>query len=242
MAQLFESVGAPKSLLSDNGTNLTSRAFEKFLDKWKVKDLFTPPFRSQANPTERVNGNINVALRAALLDHPSQKWSSLLKPIINSINDLPHNSTGFTPRFLHFGTTEDGPGIPIEGARHQPVERSRAKQRQWKKKNDSEAKQQHFQIGDRVRYWLPETHPDRAKKFAPRWWGPCVIMERLGEDTFLVEKKDVSSGQLVHRFHCHSSRPLPYHVAADRIEPEVLNSEHHSTAKPTAVCKNAQHH
>ena len=47
MAQLFESVGAPKSLLSDNGTNLTSGAFEKFLDKYKVKPLFTP-FRSQA--------------------------------------------------------------------------------------------------------------------------------------------------------------------------------------------------
>ena len=78
MCQLFEAVCSPKCLLSDNGTNLTSRAFEKFLDKCNVKHLFTPPFRSQANPTERVNGNINAALRAALLDHPLQKWSTLL--------------------------------------------------------------------------------------------------------------------------------------------------------------------
>ena len=43
----------------------------------------------------------------------------LLKPVIDSINDLTHDSTGFSPRFLHFGRTEDGPGIPIEEARRQ---------------------------------------------------------------------------------------------------------------------------
>ena len=233
MSQLFEAVGAPKCLLSDNGTNLTSRAFEKFFDKWNVKHLFTPPFRSQANPTERVNGNINVALRATLLDHPTQKWSSLLKPVIDAINDVPHDSTGFTPRFLHFGQSDDGPDISIEQARQQATERSRSRQQQWKEKNDSLAKPQQFQIGDRVRYWLPESHPDRAKKFALRWWSPCVIIDRLGEDTFLVEQRDVSTGQMIRRFHCHSSRLLPYHSATDVNTNDELIDEHHSQSQST---------
>ena len=128
---------------------------------------------------------------------------------------------------MHFGRTEDGPGIAIEQARKQATERSRARQQQWKHKNDSQAKPQQYRFGDQIRYWLPETHPDRVKKFAPRWWGPCVIIEKLGEDTFLIEQHDVSTGQMIRRFHSHSSRLLPYHSpshhSSETVETELLD-------------------
>ena len=104
-----------------------------------------------------------------MLDHHTQTWSSLLKPVIDAIYDVPHDSTGFTPRFLHFGQSDDGPEISIKQARQQATERSRSRQQKWKEKNDSQAKPQQFLIGNRVRNWLPESHPGRAKKFAPRW-------------------------------------------------------------------------
>ena len=211
LSQLFESIGAPNKLLSDNGTNLTSKAFEKFLDKWKVRHLFTPPFRSQANGVvERVNRKINSALRTALLDNPTTKWSTLLKPVIEAMNEIPHKSTGFSPKFLHFGQSHDSHGIPVEEARALATSRSRVQQDQSKAQNDQKATLQEFTIGQVVRYHLPDGHPDRINKFAPRWWAPCVIIERLGSDSFLVEQQDVESGEMIRRFQCHSSRLMPY--------------------------------
>ena len=54
-----------------------------------------------------------------------------------------------------------------------------------------------------------------------------MIIEKLGEDTFLIEQHDVSTGQMIRRFHSHSSRLLPYHSpshhSSETVETELLD-------------------
>lgn len=98
LCQLFDDVG--KALLSDNGVNFTSTLFRNFLEGGGVRPLLTPPYRSQANGVcERANGTIVSALRREVAAHPNKRWSSHLRDVVRVINDTPHTSTGFTPRF-----------------------------------------------------------------------------------------------------------------------------------------------
>ena len=211
LTELFDSLAPPKALLSDNGLNFTSKAFNSLLDKRGVRHLLTHPFRSQANGVcERAQGSIVSGLRTALIDKPNARWSSLLREVVQNLNDVPHSSTGFAPRFLHFGMSNDSPGVSIEEARTQATERSRAQQNKNQRTNDSKAVPHKLSIGQLVRYQLPETHPARAGKLSPRFWAPCKIVEQLGQDTFLVDQLDPNSHALIRSFVAHSNRLTAY--------------------------------
>ena len=207
--ELFDAVAPPSALLSDNGTNFVSKAVNSLLEKRSVRHLLTPPFRSQANGVcERVQGTIVSALRTTLVERPKTRWSSLLREIVQKMNDTPHSSTGFKPRFLHFGAPPSD--LTVEEARKIATQKSRDQQIKRQQLNDSRAVRQDFQVGDLVRYRLPENHPARAGKLSPRFWGPCKITEKLGEDTFKVDQFDQNTKQLVRSFTTHSSRLLGY--------------------------------
>ena len=61
---LFEKRGAPKELISDNGTQLVSQITKDFLKSWGVKHKCTPVHFPQENGyIERMNRNIKNRLR-----------------------------------------------------------------------------------------------------------------------------------------------------------------------------------
>ena len=118
LSNLFDSVGVPQEILSDNGTLFTSKRFQNLLAQRHVKHLFTPPHRSQANGVcERVNGKIIAGLRLARTDNPKLRWSSLLRIVVNAINTQIHDVTRHTRQFLHFGIGGHNQNISIEEAR-----------------------------------------------------------------------------------------------------------------------------
>ena len=233
-SELFDAIAPPEAILSDNGLNFTSNAVTSLLDKRGVKHLMTPPFRSQANGVvERVQGSIVTGLRTALVDHPQLRWSSLLRDVIQNINNLPHSSTGFTPRFLQFGLSKEPVNISVDDARRQAFERSRALQ--IKNLTLAKAVPHHLTLGQFVRYRIPENHPDRVSKLLVRFLAPCRFVGQLGQDTFTVEQLDPTNKQVIRSLTSHSSRLSPYE--SQDVTPDLSNE---STPTPLAASDSPQ--
>ena len=238
-AQLFDDVSPPKALLSDNGTNFVSNAVKNLLQKHGVRHMLIPPHRSQANGVvERAQGTIVTALRCALVDNPKLKWSSLLRDVVNNLNDSIHKSTGFAPRFLHFGQTKGPvPSVSVEEARKRAAAKSQQQQTDRKVKNDLRAKPQHFQIGDLVRYRIPDNDPLRGGKLSPRWLAPCKVTEALGQESFRIEQLDPQTRQLIRSFISHAGRLAPYNDRdqTDHDSPEESTEEEATTQAMTRL-------
>ena len=223
LCNLFDAVGSPESLLSDNGTLFTSKRFQNFLTQRNVKHLLTPPHRSQANGVcEKVNGKIISGLRLALTDSPKLKWSSLLRKVVNAINTQIHDVTKHTPRFLHFGLDSQIPSISVEEARTAATERSQSDQRKRKEESDRKGNTQQFKNGDLVRYHLPDNHPEKGNKLNPHWWAPCEVIEQLGKETFRLKHLSLTDNSVIRTFTSHASRLAPYFR---RLSQETTDTE-----------------
>ena len=149
LSELFDAIAPPEALLSDNGLNFPSNAVTSLLNKRGVKHLLTPPFRSQAN------GVVERVLRTALVDQPQLRWSTLLRDVVQNINNLPHSSTGFSPRLLQFGLSKEPVNISVDDARRQAFERSRALQIKNQDLTLAKAVPHHLTLGQFVRYRIP---------------------------------------------------------------------------------------
>ena len=80
---LYEDVvayfGAPRSILSDRGTEFTSQIWESLTTMLGTKIKLTSPYYPQGNAViERSHRTLNNMLRAMLLEKKDRDWSPLL--------------------------------------------------------------------------------------------------------------------------------------------------------------------
>lgn len=53
--ELFHTFGVPETIVSDNGSQFRSQQFNKLLDRYGIKHIYTAVHAPQANASERVN-------------------------------------------------------------------------------------------------------------------------------------------------------------------------------------------
>lgn len=120
----------PKVLLTDRGRNFISAGFERFLERHNVRHSITSSYHPECNgAVERVNGTVGRRIRLALFENPKLKWHSVLPRIVDNYKKTPHESTGFTPKFLLLGTRDtpeayDDQKIDLEKARQMAYQKS----------------------------------------------------------------------------------------------------------------------
>lgn len=100
--QVFSIFGACQRLVSDNGTQFTSRMFKDFLTEYKVKHWLNASYHAQTNPSERSNRVILAAVRA-FLDDNHKEWDVNISKIGSAINSAVHESTKCSPYAINFG-------------------------------------------------------------------------------------------------------------------------------------------
>lgn len=124
LERLFQTIGKPQRLITDNGTNFTSRSFRAKLYECGVKHSLISSYHPQANGLcEKANHTIITRVKLALDVNPRKKWSTHLTEVTQQYNDTPHDATGFPPRYLQFGivnSPEFAKIIPLETALPQP--------------------------------------------------------------------------------------------------------------------------
>lgn len=132
MSSLIGCVGPPRVIITDNGTNLTSEKFEKFLARYGIEHRVTSIAHPQANGlNERTHYSIIRGISLRLIDTQKKyKWSRLAKEATRLFNTTPHSVTGFPPCYLQFEqrTTDGSCDVPVAEARRLAVERTIAQQ------------------------------------------------------------------------------------------------------------------
>lgn len=110
---VFLMFGAPKTLISDNGTQFCSREYCKLLEEYGVTPWRTPLYHPQSNPTERVNRVIKTVIRSYLRgDH--KDWDRNLSKVGYALRTAVNEVTGFTPAYLNFGRELHHPPLEEE--------------------------------------------------------------------------------------------------------------------------------
>lgn len=100
--ELFMTFGVPETVVSDNGSQFRSEAFQKLMKRYDITHTLTAVHSPQANASERVNRSVLSAIRAYV--HPDQKnWDENLNKICCALRSSKHSSIGTTPYYLTFG-------------------------------------------------------------------------------------------------------------------------------------------
>ena len=118
--KIFCRFGWPRVVITDNGSQFSSRAFKRFLVENGVKQQFTPPYSPQCNSTERINRVIKTCIKQ-FLGSQHTGWSDSLSEIQFAINSAVQDSTGFSPATINFGRNPRTPHTLYEeaGGEHQ---------------------------------------------------------------------------------------------------------------------------
>lgn len=99
---LLHCFGIPEVVVSDNGVQFKSHAFNNLLKKYNIGHSYTAMYAPQGNVSERVNRSVIAAIKAYI--SPSQNnWDEQLSKICCSLRSSFHTAVNTTPYRLTFG-------------------------------------------------------------------------------------------------------------------------------------------
>lgn len=213
--------GTPKILISDNGSQFTSRVVRKYLDEIGVHHQLTAPYCPQENPTERANRTVKTMI-AQVCQNKHNRWDDFLPEISLAINTATSESTGYSPAYLVQGRE---PRLPkalydeaVPGTGHTPKtpeERANDLQEVFKIVRNqlslaAEEQRRHYNL--RRRPWKPvvgekvlvKQHPQSkaidqfAAKLAPKYDGPFEVIEFVSPVIVRIRGPDKRSTRVAH--------------------------------------------
>lgn len=203
----FLEVGKPRGILSDNGSQFSSRLWVSTLKEHNVLVSHTSVYFPQGNLTERVNREIGRLLRTFCYSQHT-KWAMVIKDIQQWLNRVVHSGTSFSPEVIHFGRTPSNqfinhieyPESEFPKLENDQIivlahERLLSKAEKRKLRHDQTRKLIKFKVGDRV---LVRTHPQSSaesneiKKFFLLFRGPGTVIAIKGPNSYEIQ--DDTSG------------------------------------------------
>lgn len=99
----IQKMGTPETILTDNGTQFTSKAWSDQLKILNIKNTHSSKYHPQSNPVERYNREIGQLLRTYCSNQHS-KWPNYLKVIEFWMNKVRSEITETTPIQIIEGT------------------------------------------------------------------------------------------------------------------------------------------
>lgn len=210
---VFYTHGVPKTIITDNGTNLTSHAMRGLLELMKIKHKTTSPYRPQTNgQTERYNRVIGTQLTIFAGRKP-KTWDQYLDALVFAYNTTTHSSHLSTPYRLVFGRDPDKPIDRIfesevqilPNEKHLLIEedilqeaRKLAKtlieksQQATKARYDKPRQSPNYKLDDLVLKWKETHRVGERRKFTENWVGPYKIVKRLNDVNYQISNENES--------------------------------------------------
>lgn len=96
------SVQKPRCILTDNGTQFTSKLWKNTFENALIKVKTTSVYFPQGNITERYNKEVGRLLRM-FCHEKHTKWACCLETVEHCLNNVVNDSTGYTATFLQTG-------------------------------------------------------------------------------------------------------------------------------------------
>ena len=223
LIEVFARVGIPDEILTDNGSNFTSKLMEKFHALTGVKHIRTSAYHPETDGmVERFNATLKKTLRK-LVDKSTEDWDLCLPYLMWAYRGTEHASTGYSPYELVYGkemrdgldelaerwkedTTDPVPVVEYLRLLRERMERVRESMRENEQKAKTQHKKYHdrktttrdFKEGDMVLVFLPK----KQNKLLTEWLGPYPILQKKSNVTYEVDMTD------------HKKRKRTFHVNA----------------------------
>ena len=195
-------VGKPNAILTDNGTQFTSKQWVKGLNELQIKPKYTAIRNPCTNLAERVNRILGNLFRIFVGDQHT-KWSRFITTIEICINETYHDTIELTPYEAQFGRRPtriwekyinqevSGDSIPDD---HQIFVKMKMKREKHANKMNEANKTTKFKIGDLVlirTYCQSDAVQRKIDKICELYSGPYKVKQVLGKATYiLVECSD----------------------------------------------------
>ncbi|KAJ8023314.1 hypothetical protein HOLleu_35700 [Holothuria leucospilota] len=206
--EVFTRVGVPAEVLTDLGTQFTSRVMKEVGRLLTIKQMYTSPYHPKCNGlVERFNGTLKKMSRRMCTERPKD-WDRYLPALLFAYREAPQESLGFAPFELVFGRTIRGPmSILQELSGETPTEevktiyeyvldlRNRLEATcnwahgelnknatRYRKYYDTKARDRRYQKDDQVLILLPTD----SKKLTMQWKGPFSVICKVGKNDYRV--------------------------------------------------------
>ena len=180
LIKVFARVGIPEEVLTDQGSNFTSKLLSELYRLLKIQAVRTSPYHPQCDGlVERFNQILKMMLKK-FVTKEGKDWDKLLPYVLFAYREVPQASTGFSPFELIYGRKVRGPMAVLreawESGKSQDVsvvahvvqireqlqqmtdlveqnmEKAQANQKKWYDRN---ARSRKFEPGDQVLVLLP---------------------------------------------------------------------------------------
>ena len=216
---VFTRFGFPQEILSDRGSNFTSKVTKALLEQIKVSHLKTSPYHPQSNGMlERFHATLKSMLRKTC---PQPKeWDKWLPYLLFAYRESPHSPTGFSPFELLFGREVRGPlmivkeqwkmkGQPpqlvidyVTEVQQRLLDTSKLAgevEKKWKdyakRWYDKKAREDPIDVGEEVLVLLPEDSTGVSAK----WHGPYIVQEKPSALSYKIATPN--RGRKTRQFH-----------------------------------------
>lgn len=209
---VFLLFGVPQTVLTDNGSQFTSKLFKDLLEHYGVTHWLTPSYHPQVNNSERVNRVITAAIRATIKAN-HKTWAENIQNIANAIRNSTHGSTKHTPYFLTFGRNmiSDGREYELLDTNQHSIEQDErdalyvqvrknlknAYEKQAKYYNlRSNTKAAKYKLGEKVlkkTTFLSDKSKNFCSKLAPKYV-EATVSQVLGDSYGLIDDSGRSLG------------------------------------------------
>ena len=219
LVEIFSRVGIPREILSDRGSNFTSKLMGEVHRLLSVKPLFSSPYHPICNGrVERLHSTLKSCLRKLCASKPKD-WNRYLPPTLFAIREMPSDRTGFSPFELLYGRTVRGPlavlrdlwadttindeqrtiyqyVIDLRNKLEETAEiaatNAAESAKKYKTYYDIKSQNRKFQVGDEVLVLLP----DKVNKLLIAWSGPFTIIECRDKVNYVID--DNGTNKLFH--------------------------------------------
>ena len=212
LLKMFARVGIPREILTDQGSNFTSRLLGELYAMLKVHPIRTTPYHLQTDGlVERFNQTWKAMLRRTV-DQEGKDWDRLIPFLLFAYREVPQVSTGYSPFELLYGRMVRGPLDVVkeawesEQAEQSGVEesvvsyvlsiqeklnqmaglvRANMEKAQATQKHwyDRKSRERALNEGDKVLVLLPTSND----KLLAQWQGPYVVRRKVNDVNYEID-------------------------------------------------------
>jgi len=197
--QYIPLVGDIKSILSDRGTQFTSKLWQNEMKKRGIMPIHSSVYHPQSNPTERTNKEIGKICRM-MCHEKHTRWTDIVQLVEDCLNLSKHGTTEEIPFEMMFGERvkdmlERVVTFPMTRSfDHKKklelvAERLKSKAEKRKNKHDRGHRFVKYQVGDLVlvrTHHLSDLLGKKIKKFFLLYEGPYRVKEIKMENAYVL--------------------------------------------------------
>lgn len=208
-------------LHSDNGTNFVSEIMNSLCKLLGIEKSTTIVRRPQSDGVcERFNHTIQAMLSTALAEHVFD-WDEILPFLLMAYRTSRHESTGFSPNKMLFGTEIR---MPLEAYAPESPDNNRFNAPEYVEFIQKMLKKSHtiarehlekaveyqqrsylnrlnphaYQLKEPIWYWRPVFKKGQSPKLLSFWTGPYYIVEILSDVVYRIQKNARCTSKIVH--------------------------------------------